>query len=258
MKITQTLVAPAVSFFKKNFISRYSFKEYCDINKPCVFLGGRELSTQIQNHKSYKFVFLTTPNDLLNFDIITNTENLFIINISDDVRLNLKIPDNVKCKNLTIELKDYSLFQSNILGDKIYAYTGFKNGWGNEWNVEKLKQLQKKIDYEIITTNHLNLNDYYDINYLKENYYDKSFLNLNLSNGNGMSTVIELGLMGRKTILNENFYKYPCILNYKNDEDLINLINYESSKIGMLQPSINCHTINDEWLDIDFWVKIDK
>jgi hypothetical protein len=32
---------------------------------------------------------------------------------------------------------------------------------------------------------------------------DKCFLNLNLSEGNGLTTVIELGLMGRKTIMNE-------------------------------------------------------
>jgi hypothetical protein len=258
MRISQTLTAPSVNFFKKNFIERYNFKEYYDVNKPCVFLGGNELSHQIQNHKSYKFVFLTSPHDLPDFNIVTNTDNLFIINLLDEVRLNSKIPNNVNCRNVTIEIKDYSLFQPNVLGDKIYAYTGFKNGWTNQWNIEKLKQIQKQINYEIITTNHLNINDYYDINYLKNNYYDKSFLNLNLSNGNGMATVIELGLMGRKTILNEHFYKFPCILNYKNDEDLINLINSESYKIGTLQPSINCHTVNDEWLDINFWTKTNK
>jgi hypothetical protein len=254
MRISQTLVAPSVNFFKKGFIERYNFDEYYDVNKPCIFFGGNELSHQIQNHKSYKFIFLTNPYDLPNFDIVTNTDDLFIINILEEVRLISKIPDNVNCRNVTIEVKDYSLFEPNVLGDKIYAYTGFKNGWSNQFNVEKLKQIQKQINYEIITTNHFNINDYYDINYLKNNYYDKSFLNLNLSDGNGMATAIEMALMGRKTILNENFYKYPCILNYKNDEDLINLINSESCKIGTVQPSINCHTVNDEWLNIDFWV----
>ena len=254
MKISQTLFAPSVNFFKKKFIERYDFKEYNDINKPCIFFGGRELSHQIQNHKSFKFVFLVTPNDLPNFNIVTNTNDLFIINILDEVRLNSRIPNNVTCRNITIEIKDYSLFQPNGLGDKIYAYTGFKNGWSNPWNLKKLKQIQKQINYEIITTNHLTINDYYDINYLKNNYYDKSFLNLNLSKGNGMTTVIEMGLMGRKTILNEKTYQFPCILNYKDEEDLISLINVESYKIGTVQPLINCHTVNDEWLEVDFWL----
>tara|TARA_B110000285_G_scaffold112523_1_gene127712 strand:+ start:84 stop:839 length:756 start_codon:yes stop_codon:yes gene_type:complete len=249
MKINQASIGPTVQFFKSNFLSRWGFKDYYDQNQPCVFFGAWSQSQIIQNHKSYKIVIATEPSDIPNFDIVTNTKDLFIVN-----SLNNNIPKDIVCKEVTLEFKDYSLFQPNELGDKIYSYTGFKNGWHDRWNTEKINEIQKHIDYEIIHTNHNDQQDYYDINYLKSNYYDKSFLNLNLSTENGLSTVIELGLMGRKTIMNEQHYKYPSIISYKDDEDLINLIKQESKKINTIQHSIDAHTIGDEWLYTEWWL----
>ena len=54
--------------------------------------------------------------------------------------------------------------------------------------------------------------------------------------------------------MNEHYYKYPSIIGYKDDEDLINQINQESKKINTIQPSINAHTIGDEWLNIEWWL----
>jgi hypothetical protein len=251
MKITQACVGHSVRFFKSKFLSRWGLVDYYDINKPCVFLEGRNLSPLIQKHNSYKIIVPTFPYDLPDANIVTNREKLFIISppLSPDY-----FPAEIKTKNITIELKDYSLFKPNVLGDKIYNYTGFINGWNYPWQGDKILELQKNINFEIITTNHQNLSDYHDIDFLKENFYDKCFLNLNFSfPTHGMSTVIEMGLMGRKTILNEDYYKFPSILGYLNDAHVVHLINQESKKIGTVQPSINPHTAGDEWLDTDFW-----
>jgi hypothetical protein len=41
---------------------------------------------------------------------------------------------------------------------------------------------------------------------------------------------------------------------YDNIENLIEIINLESQKIGTIQPSIDSHTMTtDEWLDTDYW-----
>ena len=144
------------------------------------------------------------------------------------------------------------------MGDKIYFYSGFKNGWN--FKTEFIAELQKKIDYEIITTNHNKLNEYYSIDYLKTNYYDKTFLNLNFSDGTGLTSVIELGLMGRKTIFNPKIenniqrIEFPNFINYNSMEDIITIINEESKKIGSIQNSIDAHNIKDEWLDLNFWL----
>ena len=43
------------------------------------------------------------------------------------------------------------------------------------------------------------------------------------------------------------------MLEYEDDDDIIRLINLEAKKIGTIQPAMDCHNVNDEWLDCDFW-----
>ena len=269
MKITQACIGPSVTFFKKNFLTRWNLTEYHDINKPCVFLEGGKSSTLIQKHNSYKIIIPVHPFDLPNANIVTNYEKVFIISPPLPRQYTqIYYPVELKTKNIIVELKDYSLFKPNILGDKIYSYTGHEGrdstsgGWKHPWRIDKLQAIQKKINFEIITTDHARIEDYHDINFLKENFYDKCFLNLNFSiraphspyGPHGMSTVIEMGLMGRKTIMNEDYYKFPSILGHSNDSHIVDLINQESKKIGTVQPSMNAHTVvDDEWLDTDFW-----
>ena len=80
MKITQASVLPHFHFFKKDFLSRWGLKDYYDPNIPCVFFGARDQSELIQNHQSYKIIIAANPTDFPNWDIVTNTENLFIVN----------------------------------------------------------------------------------------------------------------------------------------------------------------------------------
>ena len=100
-----------------------------------------------------------------------------------------------------------------------------------------------------------------DLKYLKENFYDKSFLNLNLSRGTGLSTAIELGLMGRKTIFkptmqnNIQRLELPIFIHYNTIDDIIEIINQESKKIGTIQPAIQSHNVGKEWLHLNFWIK---
>ena len=123
-----------------------------------------------------------------------------------------------------------------------------------------INEIQKKINFEIITTSHENLKDYYDIKYLKNEFYDKCFLNLNLTGGHGLSTVIELGLMGRKTIFKSEYknniqrLEFPNFIDYSSIDDIIGIIDNESQKIGTIQPSINAHNVGDEWLNLNFWL----
>lgn len=253
-KITQALVAPSIKFFKQNFLKHFNLKEYYNEYEPAIFFGCKELSHFINNHKGYKILLPCHPTD---YPLIKNYENTFFV-CSD----NYTLPKNVIRKSITPKIKNYDIFKPNILGDKIYFYSGFKNGYDlfNKTTNETIAKIQKSINYEIITSKHNNINDYYDIEYLKENYYDKCFLNLNLSNGAGFSTVIELGLMGRKTIFsnphknNIQRMEFPNFIKYNSIEDIVNIINDESKKIGTIQPSIDAHNVGDEWLNLDFWL----
>jgi hypothetical protein len=249
MKITQLATVSSLTFFKEKFMSRWNFQPYQNKNLPCVFFGAAQNSSRIQQHQSHKIVIFGSKNDMIDFNVVKNTDKLFCV-----CPPNPKIPENIVCKDLTIEIKDYSLFQPSVLGDKIYTYTGFKKGYSHPWKIPIISQIQKKIDFEIITTTHMEKKDFFSEEQLISEYYNKCFLNLNLSGNHGMTTVRELGLMGRKTIMNSDRYKYPCVISYNNIDEIVEIINQEAKKIGSLQPSIDSHTMStDEWLDTDYW-----
>ncbi len=250
-KIKQAFVAPSIRFFKDNFLKMTNLTEYNNMYEPAVFFGANESSDLINNHKGYKIILPCRP---LDFPQITNYDkSLFACSE------NCVLPHGVIRKSITPRIKNYDIFKPNKLGDKIYVYSGFKKG-NDLLRTDLIDQIQKRIDYEIITTDHNLLNDYYSIDHLKSNYYDKCFLNINLTNGAGLSTVIELGLMGRKTIFktqhtnNVQRMEFPNFIPYENFDDIISIINEESKKINTLQEPIDAHNVGDEWLDLDFWL----
>lgn len=249
-RVLQSYVAPSIRFFKEGFLSHNNLIDYYDLDQPAIFFGAKESTHLINKHRGYKIILPCTPTDYPN--IVDFNKTMFICSE------NYILPKNVIRKNITPKIKNYDIFEPNTLGDRIYFYSGFKNGWNKNHNL--INEIQKKISFEIITTNHQHLNNYYDIQHLKSTYYDKCFLNINLSMGHGLSTTIELGLMGRKTIFNNTNknniqrIEFPNFITYGDFDSIIDIINNESKKIGTLQSAIDAHNIGDEWLNLNFWL----
>ena len=215
MRFNQAIVHNQIGPFRKPFNDRWNFKEYKDPKEPLVMFGYLNQDWIYENHKGYKLIIPSNPVDMPNFENLTNHDKTIFVGklYGKDKKLIEKYPQIV-FMNKEMEIKDYSIFKPNILGDKIYYYSGFKNGWSG-WGQDIIREIQKNIDFEITTTEHNYRNEYYDENLLKKNYYDKIFLNLNFSKHAGMTTVRETGLMGRKTITmrDELVYGYDCIIN---------------------------------------------
>lgn len=245
MKINQVSVAPCVKFFERNLKERWELESYNNINEPCLFFGVENQYTLINNHVGPKIIWIISPSDAGNVRYISIKENVTIIGSPFLSRIS-----SFRVKDVEISIKDYSMFKPKPLGDKIYTYLGIDGNRG-EFNPHLIHQIQQRIPYEIIY--HIG-DSYLSSEDLKKNYYDKCFLNINLSYGNGMTTVRELGFMGIKTIMNTG-YKFPSIINYSNVEDIIKIINSESKKIGTIQDSMDCHTAGEEWKNLDFWFK---
>lgn len=254
MIFEQVIVDESIIFFKKRFIEKWDLKEYCDKDKPLIFFGFWTFGNVYENHNSYKLIIPSVPQDLPDFRNLKNNKKTILL-IDREKYPDYYIPDDVIVKNIVIEIEDNSIFKPTVLGDKIYYYSGFKNGWSGHWGEEVISEIQRNIDYEIITTSHLNKCDMYDIDFLKENFYDKSFLNLNLSVQNGMSTVRQMSLMGRKTITmrDKEWYNYRSLINCDSIENVIETIKIESKKIGTIQAPINPYNVGGEWLDLNYW-----
>jgi hypothetical protein len=252
--IKQALIADSIKFFKKDFLQKWNLKEYYDSTQPCVFFGGKELSAHIHEHTGFKLILPSVPNDIPNFNIVKNIKDMYIIGA-----INPNIPSEIVCKDLLVQIKDYSLFTPTTLGNKIYTYSGFKNGYDlYKKNIKSIHEIEKKTGFEIITTSHKELKDYHDIEYLKATYYDRSFVNLNLSrDGNHLTTAIELGMMGRKTIMKKNYQNFSFMIDYTDLENIISIIKEESKKIGTVQPCITSDIIStDEWLNTKYWINL--
>lgn len=254
MKFKQVL--GCLHFFEKDFRERWNLEQYNNVNEPAIFFGICNNDKIINEHKGFKLIILASSVDGSKLFNHINPENVVIKKelISHGPHL-IDIPNKFKVKQADFQIKDYSMFRPNTLGDKVYAYIG-SDGRNKEFNYDKLKELSKKCEYEFIYGSYTTTNHMIPFNILKENYYDKCFVNLNLSKANtGMTSVFELAYMGRYTISNVPRARgpLPSVINFDDDDDIINKINNEAKKIGTIQPSIENCTVNDEWLYIDFW-----
>ena len=256
MIIKQFVIDSSISFFQDNFIRRWSLEQYSDIDKPLFFFGFGGNQSIFESHNSWKVILPSTPGDLPNFNLLKNIKNTILL-VETDLS-NFYIPDEVIVKKIILEIKDYSKFKPTILGDKIYFYSGFTNWSPNSKSF--INDIQSRINYEIITTEHMTLSDYYNIDELVENFYNKCFVSLNFTHefvghSSGMTTCRELALMGRKTITGYNPYPYNCLIRTRSIDEIIQSINEESKKIGTIQEKIDIHNYNQEYLDIDYILK---
>lgn len=308
-RVEQAWVSPHMEAFKESFLKRNNLRSYSGDAGHILFFGtsgfidadhtrGGGIETLLEHCQispdSYKIIFPASPHDLVSFCSFMypfDIKNLCIVNAKRNFRLQKNhdiyasmgehpfyIPEHVKVKKVFPKMKCFSNFTPSKLGNKIYHHSGFCEH--TPQCAITIQRIKDSVPYELITTTHAKREDYHDESYLKENYYDKCFLNLNLTVGGAITTAAELGLMGRKTIvcnaMRENcfvawrggqyepiysyedpmfddFYNFDIFLKVNSFEDIIKKINNEAKKIGTIQPSISCHKLAEEWLDIDFW-----
>lgn len=245
-RINQIRVSHGVRFFKEPMMNRWNMVEYTDPNDPCLFfnINNQEDIDAVKQHKGFKLIFFANARGNQFINNFIGIDNLAVINANNGY---LNIPNKIKSKKVMLELQDYSMFKPNPLGDKIYCYV-CSDVRKSKYGYEMAQEIQKKIKWNIIFGMHPN-----SIEFIKENYYDNCFINLNLeeTGGGGMNTVFELGRMGRKSICNSK-HNYPSFIKYNTIDDIVNTIKEESKKIGTIQPSINFHEDID-WQDLKYW-----
>lgn len=255
MKITQLSVDSTVRFFKENLQKRYNFNDYDSTEEPTLFFGIHLQIERINRHNGYKIIYLASPVDAQKISWINNSEKVFV---KDDKILHgsslIDIPNTYQKKHIIFETKPYDKYVPNKLGNKVYVYLGSEGRKNSEFKYERIKNIERKCNFEFIYGMTKPNNSFYTEDYVKENWYDNCFININLSTYNGLQSMVELAFMGRKTIA--NFHRnFPCVINYINDDHILEIIESESKKIGTIQSSINVHTVQDEWLNIEWWKK---
>jgi hypothetical protein len=265
-RISQISISPGLYDFVHGLKNRWGLVDYYDMDAPCLFFGCFEQQSKINNHNGYKILVFSTDNNhkwfhgnaQYNQQKITNYDKLIV---SDSPTF--KSPDGVRTKFISdqgigFEIKDYSKYTPNVLGDKIYYYL-HSHDRKKEFFYDTIERISKKVPFEFIYgIKDKEFKGFHPHEYMIE-IYKQCFLNINLSSGTGLTTVIEMAKMGIKTLANKDrnlCQSWECMINcdINNDDEIIKLIMEESKKIGATQPSINVHNVDEEWLDINFWI----
>jgi hypothetical protein len=280
--LRQAYVGKGYELFKNDFMKKYKFCNYTNINNPCIFYGiGKDSIIKIKKHIGPK-VIVFCGSDILHhmnkLKTLKNLKNVYFLSISIFIfNILQKYGINSRRLHLSPTLKNnLNLYTPVKKGNSIFIYTGLgsrKDIYGFPiW--KKLILKFPDINF-IVTTNpicykmHKNhttikitdninikvitFNNYDD---LLNNAYKKCFLGLRLTTNDGNSAIVnELGLLGIKSV--HNGYQ-PCAINYKSFEDIVDIINRERKTIGTIDYNIHKQMINFNyvgynWLNINYY-----
>lgn len=245
--IKQVRFSDSVKFFEKEFCDFWNVTPYKDPNAPCLFAGvySRQDVFHINHHKGFKVVWNNgrVRNELF---IHLIPKDLVVLKYTDAIDHTV-IEDRYKIKRARFQLKDYSMFKPNKLGNKICCYLGspkMRNLYGFP-EVQRLKNITK---HEII------------ISYLgktreqmKSSIYDNCFVYFKPVLVGGAETANELALMGRKTVSPARGEYY---LNYNTIQQAKELIDKEAQHIGEFRESVlpeDYFYTGAEWKEVEFW-----
>jgi hypothetical protein len=245
------------TYFGKDFRSYWSLKNIENNSDPCVFLGlYSNLDFDVwNNHKGPKILYFG-GNDMhdLQLNIVKNTKDVFCIGYGGDWLYNKLDIFQIPYTKKKILLKDYEEFKPTPLGDKIYVYRGIL---GNRESYYLWDEIIAPV-MKIVGEDKFIFTDNKTIHELKENYYKNSFLYIKPNEKGGGSAMMELGFMGRMTVTNGHS-SFPNAISYNSIDEIVNIIEKESYKIGTLQDGLsnrlkNCFLQTDEWLTLDFYI----
>ncbi len=141
--------------------------------------------------------------------------------------------------------------QPEPLGNAVYTYLHEKRP--EYYGASLVAELQKRLEGEIEFIIHLGL-----IKPQKQmpDVYRKCFAGLRLvEHDGGSEAVIEMGLMGRRTVHNGDT---PASLRWKTVDDIVRILRSQRKLSGSVDAALSQQVRNhiqmtDEWLDLDWW-----
>jgi len=238
-----------------NILEKYNLSEYNNSRESTIFFGCYNPPTDfstIMNHKALGIlIWFGTDIDIINpvkLGEIKKKKNIKHIAIGGFIANDLN-KAGIEFKRIPIHIGN-NISDSQSLGNCIYSYIPKHkyNYYGGEI-IDELKNLLPDEKFIITSINQ------YPRKEIME-FYKKSFIGLRLTKHDGLSaTVIELGLMGRRCIYNDDI---PNAINWRNIQDIIQIIKVEKLKIGqtniqLVNAMSNFLNIDNSWLNEKFW-----
>jgi len=254
MQILQARTSSALEFFEAEFLRKYGLRAYDSQTDPALFFGcyGKQDIEVIRKHRSFKVV-LWGGSDAMNpknIRAVRGASGCFHVAISRFVESDLARL-RVPCVRLPISPrllgKDFAPCPK---GPSIYVYTSAERpGFYGAEMVERLRQKYSSTPFIVCTASSHNTARLIQV-------YRECFLGLRLVPHDGLSnTVIELGLMGRKTVHNGDL---PGSLPYSSFDDICGHIEKERQQVGRSDAALAHATrryleLPSDWLTTEFY-----
>lgn len=254
MRVEQAYIRKSMDAIYPMFMRRFGLKRYVDHNKPVVIFGCYTESDVrlIAAHRApVLMAWLGGDFALFGDRTLWKRDNIQHIAIGRWLEQDLQEHGlRYKRVNLTgSPLVD--ILKPEPLGTAVYTYLHEKRPeyYGASLVAELQKRLEGEIEFIIhrgFTTPSAQMPD----------VYRKCFAGIRLvKHDGGGEAVIEMGLMGRRTVHNGDL---PCSINWKTTDDIIDILREEQMCAGMIRTEMPIEVkdhiqMTDEWLDLDWW-----
>ena len=223
--IKQGHVSQSLHRLRERFMSKYNLEEYKNNSEPLIIFGmykGRDYEI-LNNHKGHLTVVWCGSDSLkVNRDAIKKKIHVRHIALSKQVS-----EDLIGIKHTILPISACSLdYHPCQRGDSIYFY-----GNSEIYGVSYLPEIKKRTGLNVI-----HAHGQYSQSEIRD-IYRQCFIGLRLTRHDGLpNTVLELGMMGRRSIYNGNI---PHSIKWKNIDDICESImreyhnrNRDNSKIA--------------------------
>jgi hypothetical protein len=251
MNIVQGYISKSVIDFP--FLETYKLKDYFDSLLPCMFFGMYRIEdyAALLQHRSIAVIFWCGQ-DAQDFTEWESIKHLQVHHVTYHRHIYELLKDKVKI-HLIYPTDFGTKLEITPLGNKIYAYV--PESCPDYHGIDIINQLN--VDFEIIIGDGTIPQDEWRAGRCNE-FYNPSFIGLMLSPfAGGGSSIIEMGLRGRKCIT--NVFDLPHTLKWQTVRDIQRIIRRESKKIGTVNTTIaqQVQTFLDkgEFLNINFYQK---
>ncbi len=261
-------MSPGLSNFADRMYQKFELKPYTNPNEPAIIYGVFRASPLIlERHKSMAIILWAGTDTLrllesysnetwhssAQFRSIAEFPNYYHICRSnwlkrdfDELRMQYRF---VRVSPVITE--NFSLAP---LGNDVYCYGVEKKPgiYGGEW-VERLKRDLPHIRFRgncLDHETHVSYDQMCDV-------YKQCFMGLRLTKHDGLpNTVLEMGLMGRRCVYNDDL---PGSISYKNYEDVRNAVEQEYTKIhqrgdeSVRLQILDMLNITNDWLHTEWY-----
>jgi len=254
-RITQVKFSDAVVFFKDDFLKKYDLEDYADKSQPSLFYGcyTDEDVEALRKHEGPK-VMLWRGSDAMDKRRLLAVKRIDLCyHVANSIFTSKDLARRgIPHVQLPVTPVDYSTlgFVPCKKGNAIYVYTSLgRPAFYGEKVCDKLRAEFRDIEFIICHANSHSREALLKI-------YERCFLGLRLVKHDGLpNTVIELSLMGRRTVHNGEL---PGSLPYAKLKDIRAHITRERETIGTIDAGLHAATLEylqlpSDWLDLGFY-----